>query len=60
VLLFFIIFVFGAIKRKRDKNNNNNKENKIKNMQLGIKLKEIIKKNGYNWQKNKMNLETKL
>jgi hypothetical protein len=28
-------------------------------VQLGIKLKEI-KKNGYNWQKNKMNPRTKL
>jgi hypothetical protein len=35
---------FGQSREKRDKNNNNNKENKIKNMQLGIKLKEIIKK----------------
>jgi hypothetical protein len=57
---FSSFLFFGQSREKRDKNNNNNKENKIKNMQLGIKLKEIIKKNGYNWQKNKMNLETKL
>jgi hypothetical protein len=44
---------FGQSREKRDKNNNNNKENKIKNMQLGIKLKEIIKKMGTIGKKTK-------